>query len=133
MKNHAHPCNQYSCRRPGCNSSFGTNTDLVRHEQVHLNKVHHCLFCPYVNARQSMVIYHQRVHFNTRDYECDICGGKFTNQKTLNSHLTRQHMSETTQCPLCGREGERKAVNDHLNKHHKVKGVGRDRSFACIT
>ena len=115
--------NPYSCSRPGCTAAFRKHDKLIQHEKIHNNDVNRCVFCPYVNAEYKHLVDHQRMHFNTRDYTCEVCAAKFTSQGNLNNHTTKVHEVKTTHCPLCNREGTRSSIIGHLNMQHKVKGV----------
>jgi len=115
--------NPYPCSQPGCKTTFRNHYDLIQHELIHNNAVNRCVFCPYVNVKYTHLIDHQRMHFNTRDYKCEVCGAKFTSKGILNTHRTKLHEAERTQCPLCDREGTRSSMVNHLNSQHKVKGV----------
>ena len=120
-----HNGNYHSCPRPGCKSAFRSNSELIQHEKVHSNNVFTCIFCPYVNAKQDAFIRHQRMHFNTRDYVCDICHKAYSTTSRLNEHLKQVHGTDEvdTQCPLCDRVGNRKLIVTHLRQKHKVAGL----------
>ena len=120
----AHNGNHYSCDRPDCKAAFTSNTDLASHERIHSNNVMRCVFCPYVSVKHFSLIFHQRMHFNTRDYMCDTCEKAYTTTNMLRQHIKLQHSEEgDTQCPLCDRVGIRHRIQLHLRNTHKVTGV----------
>jgi len=120
----AHNGHYFSCSRAGCKAAFKSSCDLSRHEQIHNNDVYKCVFCPFVNARQNQVIEHQRIHFNTRDFQCSICQKAFTMRGRLNDHMALNHDTiDETQCPLCDRVGIRRRIKTHLRQQHNVKGI----------
>ena len=64
------------------------------------------------------------MHFNTRNYVCDICQRAYTTGTMLNDHKVRTHESgETTRCPLCDKTGIKCRIANHLYATHNVKGV----------
>ena len=64
---------QYSCSRLGCKATFQWNVYKIAHERVHDNNLYRCVLCPYGNAQYDKLVIHQRTHFNTRDFVCDVC------------------------------------------------------------
>ena len=120
-----HNGNYYSCQVPNCRAAFRSNHELIRHERVHNNDVCRCVFCPYVSAQHLSLTWHQRIHFNTREFVCDVCQKAFTTRGMLNSHVRQKHDVEeaTTQCPLCDRVSNRRNIKTHLFDAHSVKGI----------
>jgi len=116
--------NFYSCPRANCLAAFAIQSKLIRHEKIHANEVSRCVFCPYVSTQQLAISLHQRMHFNTRDYACDVCEKAFTTRGMLNVHVKLHDANEArTQCPLCDRVGSRRRVQSHLRDKHRVTGV----------
>jgi len=123
----------FSCPRPNCKAAFVYNSLLVHHERIHVNDVLRCLFCPYVSAEQMSLSRHQRIHFDSRDYVCDVCQKAFTTVTTMNRHVDSIHEGGTTQCPLCDRVDKRQRIHQHLIDKHKVKGSrwdGKQKKFS---
>merc|ERR1711935_426539 len=118
-----HNGNYFSCPRPNCKAAFLYHSQVLLHEKIHDNDVLRCVFCPYVNAAQISLSLHQRIHFNSRDYVCDVCQKAFTTPSRLREHLLQHETTEaTTQCPLCDRVSVRRNIKSHLNETHKVRG-----------
>jgi len=121
-----HNGDHFSCQRANCKAAFAGQTDLERHERIHSNNVRRCVFCPYVNTRQKDLHIHQRNHFNTREFKCNVCEKAFTSLSSLNKHSVLHDAAGKaikTQCPLCERVDLRLRIRIHLNNKHKVKGV----------
>jgi len=113
----------YRCSRRGCHASFKFRSGLAKHESVHANHVFHCGFCPYRNACTKALSFHERVHFNVRNYACDVCARKFFSKGELNLHFSQFHEESHTTCPVCGvYTSYRNNVNRHLISVHKIRG-----------
>jgi len=65
---------------------------------------------------------HQRVHFNVRDFKCEICQAAFKQQGELNRHFQRLHSGITTKCLVCDYESNFRNVQVHLNRTHGLLG-----------
>ena len=63
---------------------------------------------------------HQRVHFNIRDYECDVCGMRFSRQSNLNNHFKQRHSGLMTKCLSCEYESSPRNVQKHLRRTHGI-------------
>jgi len=120
-----HNGNYYSCPRPKCTSAFTSNAKLIVHERTHSNDLFRCVFCSYGNAHQHHLFAHQRSHFNTRNYKCNVCEKAFLTGGSLNEHIKLKHESDEaeTKCPLCDRIGNRKIIQNHLGQKHNVTGL----------
>merc|ERR1711935_845968 len=81
----------FSCQRAECKASFPSNGDLVRHQRIHDNVVFQCVFCPYGNARDLALSIHHRMHFNNREFVCDVCQNAFTTPTQLKEHVRLVH------------------------------------------
>jgi len=123
-KYRTHLADHFPCLKPNFKAAFSIRSNLMHHEKVHNNEVNKCVFCPYRNSYQPQLIKHRRMHFNTRNYKCEICQADFTTQNTLSLHQARMHeMSETTKCPLCNRVDNRYRIKTHLHDTHHVMGI----------
>jgi len=121
-----HNGDHHSCQRVNCKAAFSSFSDLARHERIHSNNVFRCVFCPYVSARQMDLRIHQRNHFNTREYKCEVCEKAFSTMGKLNKHIVLHDAADeavTTKCPLCERVDLRHRIQNPLIKKHKMKGV----------
>ena len=123
---HVRKHTEYRCERANCNASFKKPSDLKLHENIHDNNQVKCVFCPYTNPNTACLVKHQRVHFNIRDYKCEICGKSYYQLADLNKHFDEKHSGEITKCPLCQKEAPRYTIYDHLRKHHKLLGSSWD-------
>merc|ERR1712037_243474 len=83
-----HPC-PYS----SCNVSFGNVGMLQRHLNIHENRVYSCSYCQYRNSNYQPLKNHLAVHFNLKNFTCDICPSSFTSSHKLNMHKFTVHNS----------------------------------------
>jgi uncharacterized Zn-finger protein len=91
----------HTCPYPTCKVSFLFPTLLKRHLNVHENRVLSCNYCPYRNATSYKLHDHLLVHFNIKNFECDICLSKFTRKNDLTLHQKRKHSNEDFFCVDC--------------------------------
>ena len=113
----------FTCSRSGCKATFQFKFHKTAHERVHDNNLFRCVMCPYGTAQYDKLLIHQRLHFNARDFACDICGTGFTTVTSRREHVERIHRRETIKCPLCTYASERYSVGNHLRQVHKIKGI----------
>ena len=111
---------EFRCSHPNCNASFDRRLKLKDHENLHANVKLKCVFCPYTCARAQELAYHQRAHFNIRDFKCNECDMSFFTQRELNNHFNQKHSGLRTKCPICEYESTRSNVYYHLKTRHKI-------------
>ena len=98
------------------------------HENVHDNIQLKCVFCPYTTVLYESLTYHQRAHFNVREYKCEICGKDFMKKNNLAVHFDQKHSGMTTKCPLCDFVAPRPSIQTHLRTKHEITGSHWDAS-----
>merc|ERR1719285_49342 len=84
------------------------------------------LISPYTSVEQQSLQFHQRTHFNIRDYKCDICQLTYKKKSNLTVHFQRKHSGVTTKCMLCEFESSVHNVQVHLIRKHKITGYSWD-------
>jgi len=92
----------HSCPYSSCKMSFRFPYKLQRHVNVHENRVHSCSYCQYRNVYSEKVHDHILIHFNMKNYACDICPSKFTTKRTLTQHKKIVHSTDDFICVDCG-------------------------------
>ena len=65
---------------------------------------------------------HEKIHYEEKDYECDICGKTFAQQAGLNNHKKRHIKEKPTkrvvyECSPCGKSFTNKL---ELMNHAKI-------------
>ena len=109
----------YKCPKPGCKTTFKSQSDLDEHIRIHENDLQSCGFCPYRYVKPFSYTYHLKLHFNVKDYECDQCDSTFTTQGELNKHY-EFHEGITYTCLICKtyEARVRKTICEHLRRKH---------------
>ena len=92
-----HPCPYSSCK-----VSFRSPSDLDVHLNLHQNRLLPCSYCQYRNVAQRKLREHLLVHFNLRNFACDICPSKFTTKALLDRHKLAVHSDDDFICVDCG-------------------------------
>ena len=110
------------CTKENCGASFSDRTSLRLHENIHDNVLLKCVFCPFTCVRPVKMTDHQRLHFNIRDYNCEICNKSFHTQGNLNVHYNQKHSDDKTKCPICEYTSTKRLVYSHLAFKHKISG-----------
>jgi len=91
-----HSC-PYSCK-----VSFRYPSQLERHVRVHQNRVVSCSYCQYrtVNHEDGLQT-HLKIHFNIKDFECEICNKNFATRNKLMIHKLYVHNKDDFVCIYC--------------------------------
>jgi hypothetical protein len=92
----------HSCPYASCKVSFLTPAELLRHTNVHQNIVMSCRYCQYRTAAISSLQSHLKIHFDIRDWACDVCPLKFSTKQKLNIHKQGKHNTDDFICVDCG-------------------------------
>uniref|UniRef100_A0A182WXR1 C2H2-type domain-containing protein n=1 Tax=Anopheles quadriannulatus TaxID=34691 RepID=A0A182WXR1_ANOQN len=107
-----------------CRKTFKCNSQLTRHEYIHLTQDgkprYSCEICRKVNALYftfSIPQTHEDTHNDTL-YVCPHCGLKLNTKRTLNMHMVVHSDQKKFKCQECGNEYKRsKALKAHLILH----------------
>jgi len=109
-----------------CSASFLTKSNLSRHRMSHSDlKCFVCETCGKAFKDPGALKQHTYSH-GAPDYECGVCGQKFTSPLYLNRHIVRLHPTDGVQPLTCGSCGRGFALNHQLQEHiqavhHNVK------------
>ncbi|CBY33740.1 unnamed protein product [Oikopleura dioica] len=107
-----HPCPYSTCK-----VSFGRAYQLQMHLNVHQNRALSCSYCQYRNVREDMLQQHLLVHFNLKNFACDICQRTFKTNMLLNHHKKTVHTTDDFICVDCGFVAKKVAL---FNKHRST-------------
>ena len=91
------------------------------------------MFCPYTTVEYPSLTFHQRAHFNVREFKCEICQMAFVRKGHLISHFDQKHSGMTTKCPLCEVVAARMSIQNHLKTKHGVMGSHWDSTTRTFT
>ena len=69
-----------------CPKSYFMKSDLIKHKQIHTNKVWKCSMCKYVTLDKRNLKAHRRVHSELKPYLCTICLELFRYHMQLKRH-----------------------------------------------
>jgi len=90
-----YPC-PYSCK-----VSFRYPCQLDRHLRVHENRVVSCSYCQYRSKHFEGLQTHLKIHFNIKDYTCEICNKKYATRNKMKVHERTVHAREDFVCNYC--------------------------------
>jgi len=90
------------CPVSSCKASFRFPSHLNLHVDVHENRVQSCSYCQYHNVTHFKVHDHLLIHFNVKNFACDVCPGKFTRKGELTQHILKVHTTDDFICRDCG-------------------------------
>ena len=119
----------YRCAYDNCEKAFKTQHDLAIHLHNHIvQKRLECNVCKKLFSRMDYLRKHQRIHTNTRPYECPEkdCGKRFILAGHLKSHLMSHSEERKFECSVCG---SRFKFMGRLNEH--MKSHSEDRPHLC--
>ena len=119
----------YPCCWKGCLSSFKDSYLRDVHMRIHSNQLHGCSFCPYRTNEEAGLRDHYRVHYQIRNFKCEVCGHAFVNRGSLTQHVEEKHTLERViTCHICnGYTSTRKNVQKHLTRVHNLLSRWNDR------
>merc|ERR1712037_6174 len=84
----------------GTHPIFESDFDCLT--DVHENRVVSCSYCPYRNVQLKKIEDHLLVHFDLKNFACDLCPGKFTTKNLLTQHMLKSHSTDDFICRDCG-------------------------------
>lgn len=82
-----------------------------------------CFYCGKFNENGSSAKIHRQMHFESKDYSCDLCGKAFNCLSSIRSHIHKMHNKSTSQsknfiCEICGAAFiEKVRLNEHQILH----------------
>ncbi|KAH8382078.1 hypothetical protein KR009_001659 [Drosophila setifemur] len=85
--------------------------------RTHLLKDWDCHMCgkKFTNAQESRLKFHMKWHKLQRHLKCPICGFFCNSKDTLKEH--KQAVHTRAKCPFCGKNVKQNLLQSHLNKH----------------
>uniref|UniRef100_A0A1B0CFQ0 C2H2-type domain-containing protein n=2 Tax=Lutzomyia longipalpis TaxID=7200 RepID=A0A1B0CFQ0_LUTLO len=98
---HGDYAEEFRCNIEGCGKVLKCKENLKRHQRIHKARNFVCDVCGgrFINQRNMEI--HMRTHTGARPYECDICHKKFASTCTLRIHI-RYHTGERPyKCDFC--------------------------------
>ncbi|KAG5668144.1 hypothetical protein PVAND_016096 [Polypedilum vanderplanki] len=115
-----------------CNYSTTTKHSLKSHMKVHIDKaerrVHNCDKCSFVSVCQQSLKRHLEYEHSGISYEC-ICGKKFNQKGTLQTHIKCVHDKKRDFVCECGKQYFKKRdLEDHIKLVHNPKPT---KDFNC--
>ena len=106
----------HSCPYSSCKASFRFPFALQTHIDTHENRVFSCSYCQFRNSKKENLRNHLNVHFNIRNYVCDICSASFSMKKSLTEHNLILHSENLFECSYCGFTSQK----IHVLKRHRI-------------
>lgn len=102
-----------------CGQRFTLSHNMIVHKRIHtLERPYTCLICNKSFSHSSYMKYHEKVHTGLCTHQCSTCGLSFKSKTKLNMHI-KVHSTETTNCPVCGKEFKLHRLNVHIKHVHQ--------------
>ena len=107
-----------------CGREYKTQKLLKAHMRIHsknyINKKYCCHLCGNeYKSNVSLNNHIKTIHFQERNYPCDICGKLFTRANTLRTHRKIHEGIKQFQCLYCvSVYGEKRNLINHIIKNH---------------
>ncbi|KAG5680920.1 hypothetical protein PVAND_010396 [Polypedilum vanderplanki] len=104
---------------PICNKSFKTAACLRSHKRVHNPTIIECDYCGKNYTQKPELIKHIKfVHFNRRDFVCEICNAGFGCKGHLKAHYLTHQQFKGISCSVCGYSFHTQAkLQRHMRSH----------------
>lgn len=114
-----HLARQYKCSHYQCVESF----DSIEQLEVHKEKSHiriQCPHCPKTVMTTSLDAHIQRMHNNTIQAICELCGKSFSSKYLHKTHIPLEHGNvERVQCDICkGWFKDKSNIQKHMRIIH---------------
>ncbi|CAG9804864.1 unnamed protein product [Chironomus riparius] len=108
---------------PTCNKAFKTQACLRSHRRVHNPVTIECDYCGKLYTQKPELIKHINfVHFNRRDYHCEICNASFGCKGHLKAHYLTHQQFRGISCEVCGYSFHTRAkLQRHMKSHSGVR------------
>ncbi|XP_055691459.1 zinc finger protein 208-like [Lutzomyia longipalpis] len=122
----------YKCSQ--CPKSFANRDLLVAHGKIHEKGNFPCQFCPKTFPNQDYVRRHERRHKLKKEFECEICEGKFGSRDIFLSHMKSVHfchekgkiLRRKFTCEVC------KQIFWQKTKYLQHQDLHKDKSKMCF-
>ena len=77
---------KYECFHGGCNKKYRHPQDLIRHIQIHQDKLYECDFCDKKFVEKRLLKRHAVIHLKITPYKCEKCNKGFKHNNQLYRH-----------------------------------------------
>ena len=113
----------YACFEPGCNKTFSTSGNRIKHVAVvhEKQKPFSCAICDHTSASKANLEQHTlAVHEGKRDFVCGDCSKSFSTNSNLEKHRDTVHLKlKPFECRHCEVAfGEKRTLAVHVRTIH---------------
>ena len=115
---------EFMCERGNCGKTFCSNSDLLKHHNLHDNILDKCPFCPWGSpvGQTHLISIHLNQHLNLTNFECSVCKKRFFRKVSLDDHFEIYHekVEGKYRCKICVyKTYSRLSLGQHMLKNHK--------------
>uniref|UniRef100_A0A665WMP9 Hypermethylated in cancer 2 protein n=1 Tax=Echeneis naucrates TaxID=173247 RepID=A0A665WMP9_ECHNA len=105
--------------RPLVNGSYKDPATLRQHEKSHwLTRPFPCNICGKMFTQRGTMTRHMRSHLGLKPFACEECGMRFTRQYRLTEHMRVHSGEKPYECQLCGGKfTQQRNLISHLRMH----------------
>lgn len=95
---------------------------MGRHKRIHNQDFFYCDLCPSRFTESCRLLAHTRTRHGGTVAKCNICGGVFPSEQSMDEHKISQHAQDRYVCQMCNTvvHGINNYVT-HLDDQHQIK------------